>query len=122
MEPGLRAAAELGGAQGLDAAAELVRGWEAFRESTALAEHLDIKVGLFAGPCTVVTANRALDYFGQTVNSAARVQHLAGPRELVVPSALLDAGEVPGGLRVIERFAATVKGIDAPLDLVRLGL
>lgn len=109
-------------AQGLDAAAELVRAWEAFRAGTPLAEHLDIKVGLFAGPCTVVAANRTLDYFGQTVNSAARVQHLAGPRELVVASALLDAGPVPEGLRVIERFEASVKGIEAPLALVRLGL
>ena len=103
------------------AGARLVREWSRFRDATPLAEHLEIKVGVVVGPCTVVTANRTLDYFGQTVNRAARVQHLAGPRQLVVPAELL-SDEVPAGLRVVERFEATVKGIEEPIALVRLAV
>ena len=38
-----------------------------------------IKVGLFSGACYVVTANGVLDYFGQAVNVAARLQAAGMP-------------------------------------------
>ena len=41
------------------------------------AEDLLVKIGLHTGPCLAVTLNERLDYFGQTVNIAARVQGLA---------------------------------------------
>ncbi len=40
-------------------------------------EDLLLKIGLHEGPCLAVTLNDRLDYFGQTVNIAARVQALA---------------------------------------------
>ena len=40
-------------------------------------EDLMLKIGLHEGPCLAVTLNDRLDYFGQTVNIAARVQGLA---------------------------------------------
>ncbi len=40
-------------------------------------EDLLLKIGLHEGPCLAVTLNERLDYFGQTVNIAARVQGLA---------------------------------------------
>ncbi len=106
----------------LDAAAELVRAWRTFQDQTPLAEYLDIKVGLCEGPCTVVTANRTLDYFGQTVNRAARVQHLAGARQLMLPSTLFDNHALPSGFVLLERTSVTVKGIEEPIALARLGL
>lgn len=109
-------------AHAVEAAAQMVREWRAFQESTALAEHLDIKVGLCEGPCTVVTANRTLDYFGQTVNRAARIQHLAGPRQLVLPSSLFDRHSLPAGFALVERTSTAVKGIEEPIALCRLGL
>ena len=36
-----------------------------------------VKIGIHEGPCLAVTLNDRLDYFGQTVNIAARVQSLA---------------------------------------------
>lgn len=36
-----------------------------------------LKIGIHEGPCLAVTLNDRLDYFGQTVNIAARVQGLA---------------------------------------------
>ena len=43
----------------------------------ALKKDLLIKIGIHEGPCLAVTLNDRLDYFGQTVNIAARVQGLA---------------------------------------------
>ena len=39
-------------------------------------EDLVLKIGMHEGPCLAVTLNDRLDYFGQTVNIAARVQGL----------------------------------------------
>ena len=40
-------------------------------------EDLLLKIGIHEGPCLAVTLNERQDYFGQTVNIAARVQGLA---------------------------------------------
>jgi class 3 adenylate cyclase len=40
-------------------------------------EDLLVKIGIHEGPCLAVTLNDRQDYFGQTVNIAARVQSLA---------------------------------------------
>ncbi|MDP4025592.1 DUF5939 domain-containing protein [Methylobacterium sp. NEAU 140] len=42
------------------------------------ADELILKIGLHEGPCLAVSSNDRQDYFGQTVNIAARVQELAG--------------------------------------------
>jgi class 3 adenylate cyclase len=83
-----------------------------------------IKLGINAGPCYIVTANGTLDYFGQTVNVASRIQHLAHARELVMPAALWSqvSPEVRKTAHEGERFAAQVKGVVAPLELVRLSV
>ena len=43
------------------------------------ADELILKIGIHEGPCLAVNSNDQQDYFGQTVNIAARVQELAGP-------------------------------------------
>jgi len=45
-------------------------------------EDLLLKIGIHEGPCLAVTLNDRLDYFGQTVNIAARVQGLAKSRAI----------------------------------------
>ncbi len=45
-------------------------------------EELLLKVGIHEGACLAVTLNDRLDYFGQTVNIAARVQGLAVSRAI----------------------------------------
>ena len=40
-------------------------------------EDLLLKIGIHEGPCLAVTLNERQDYFGQSVNIAARVQNLA---------------------------------------------
>jgi class 3 adenylate cyclase len=45
-------------------------------------EDLLLKIGIHEGPCLAVTLNDRLDYFGQTVNIASRVQGLAMSRSI----------------------------------------
>ncbi|HVH77052.1 MAG TPA: adenylate/guanylate cyclase domain-containing protein [Stellaceae bacterium] len=53
-------------------------------------EDLFLKIGIHEGPCLAVVLNDRQDYFGQTVNIAARVQDLADAR------AILATGPVVG--------------------------
>jgi adenylate cyclase len=99
---------------------EMLERWPELVEKQPAASALDLKVGVNAGPCTIVTANNAIDYFGQTVNGAARLLHLAGAREAVVAEALVDSLPKGAHVEVVERIAARVKGIDEPLRVARL--
>src|SRR5262249_8875477 len=47
-----------------------------------------LKIGAHCGPSIAVTLNDNLDYFGQTVNVAARVQALADAGEICITEAL----------------------------------
>ena len=45
-------------------------------------ELIMLKIGAHVGECLAVTLNERLDYFGRTVNLAARVQGLAAENEI----------------------------------------
>ena len=106
------------------AAVDALERFEAFRAKEKHGSLVGLKVGLYAGACYVVTANGALDYFGQTVNVASRVQHLAGSGEIVMPKDVLESldAEDRDRLEVKEPLSARVKGVEHPLDLVRVAL
>jgi class 3 adenylate cyclase len=53
-------------------------------------EDLLLKIGIHEGPCLAVTLNNSQDYFGQTVNVAARVQGLASSRAIFVTQPVVD--------------------------------
>lgn len=53
-----------------------------------------LKIGLHAGPCLAVALNDRQDYFGQTVNIAARVQALALAGKVFATASILNEGEV----------------------------
>jgi class 3 adenylate cyclase len=52
---------------------------------------LVVKIGIHEGPCLAVMLNERQDYFGQTVNIAARVQSLSTSQEIHVTAPVLDA-------------------------------
>jgi class 3 adenylate cyclase len=106
------------------AAIDALERFEAFRAKEKHGGLVGLKLGLFAGACYVVTANGALDYFGQTVNVASRVQHLAGSGEIVMPGAVFESLEPADRARLVEkeRLEAHVKGVDGTLELVRVAL
>jgi class 3 adenylate cyclase len=53
-------------------------------------EDLLLKIGIHEGPCLAVTLNDRLDYFGQTVNVAARVQGLAESQSIFASGNVID--------------------------------
>ncbi|MCA1370027.1 adenylate/guanylate cyclase domain-containing protein [Bradyrhizobium sp. BRP14] len=53
-------------------------------------EDLLLKIGIHEGPCIAVNLNERQDYFGQTVNIASRVQHLATSREIFATGSVLE--------------------------------
>jgi class 3 adenylate cyclase len=105
------------------AALEMLERFPTFRGTLPEAGRTFLKVGVYAGPCYVVTANGILDYFGQTVNLAARLQGAAGPGEVVLMEALADEASQRGWLgahRPGAVFEATLKGLDRPVRVTRL--
>ena len=62
-------------------------------------EDLLLKIGIHEGPCLAVTLNNSQDYFGQTVNLAARVQSLASSRAIFVTRPVV---EDPKAAKILE--------------------
>jgi class 3 adenylate cyclase len=76
---------------------------------------LIVKIGIHEGPCLAVTLNERQDYFGQTVNIAARVQSLSTSQEIHVTGPVIDAPGVAAiltdrAIRPIQKQAA-LRGI-----------
>ena len=67
---------------------------------------LVVKIGIHEGPCLAVMLNERQDYFGQTVNIAARVQSLSTSQEIHITGPVIDA---PAVAEVLER--ASIKPI-----------
>jgi class 3 adenylate cyclase len=88
-----------------------------------------IKLGLHQGPCIIVTLNDRLDYFGSTVNLAARLQGQSRGGEIVLSSEIAEdpsvapwlANLAAEGIPTIADRAA-LKGFAEPFDFYRLTL
>lgn len=83
-----------------------------------------VKLGIHEGPCLAVRANERLDFFGTTVNLAARLQGQAGAGELVVMQALAEQPAIAERLGAAPRRALTarLKGITEAQPLVAIDL
>jgi class 3 adenylate cyclase len=67
------------------AVAAALRMREAMRDLRAVhsGDGLLLKIGIHEGPCLAVVLDNRQDYFGRTVNIAARVQSLADSRSIL---------------------------------------
>lgn len=83
---------------------------------------IGLKMGLHAGRCIAVTLNERLDYFGSTVNLAARLQGRSRRSEIVLSESLAADPAVVPLLRdrPASRESAELKGFDRPVPFVRL--
>jgi adenylate cyclase len=85
-----------------------------------------LKVGMHKGPCIVVNLNDRLDYFGSTVNIAARLPAFSQGGELVFTETVNDDPEVQQFLAenikisALSPFTANVKGFDEPFTMWKL--
>ena len=55
-----------------------------------------IRVGIHRGPCIAVNVGESIDYFGNTVNLAARLQGQSRGGDIVLSSAMVEDSEVGG--------------------------
>jgi class 3 adenylate cyclase len=84
-------------------------------------EGLLLKIGIHEGPCLAVMLNDRQDYFGQTVNIAARVQGLADARTIFASRAVIEHPDVAavlaksGVIPVAQRHA--LRGVGEELTL-----
>jgi class 3 adenylate cyclase len=83
---------------------------------------LVLKIGVHKGAAIAATMNERLDYFGQTVNIAARVQRLAEADEIYVSE---DIYEVEGVQAVLEPLAvepkiSKLRGLQQDLRVFRI--
>ena len=73
-------------------------------------KNIILKIGIHKGPSIAVTLNERLDYFGQTVNIASRVQKLADAEEIYITQ---DVYAYPGVKELL-------KGIEIDLGRAKL--
>lgn len=71
-----------------------------------------------------MTANGRLDYFGRTVNLAARIADSSRGGDVVMPRQVLDEADRSfiDGRVTTESFTTRLRGIDADQYLVRLAV
>lgn len=82
-----------------------------------------LKAGLHMGPCIVVNLNDRLDYFGSTVNIAARLPNFSQGGELVFSEVFYEDLEIRNflaenvGANALQCFTGDVKGFDQPFTM-----
>ena len=96
----------------MKAAEELQHRFRPGREGSALR----IRVSIHTGVCIAVNLNSNIDYFGNTVNLAAKLQLCAGAGDIAFTEATRNA---PGVARQLEERGAVVE--EVPFDFKPLG-
>lgn len=112
-------------AAALRSAIESVQGIKALNNETGLSDEnrLALKIGLHAGQCIVVTLNGRLDYFGSTVNIAARLGDLARGNDILLSKSFLNDEEGPAiasNLQYESEETITLRGIANEIEVCRL--
>ena len=90
-----------------------------------LEDQIIIKLGLHRGPCIVLNLNERLDYFGNTVNRAARIQGLSQGNDIVISETLFqEIQPLLAHYPILNTvsFLAELKGIKDITRLYRLWL
>lgn len=89
---------------------------------------LFIKAGIHHGPCIVVNLNDRLDYFGSTVNIAARLPGFSSGGETILSEPIRNDPEVVEFLEKnappnsLSRFQAELRGYEQAMDLWKIKL
>lgn len=113
--------------KGAHAALQMVRDFDLWIDARDVERKPRLTVGMHTGPALVVHTDQAgFDYFGQTVNIAARAESVAEPCHLVYTQACADW---PGFAELLEAEALaahvdehTLKGLSTPMPLHKVDL
>ncbi|MEH6938158.1 adenylate/guanylate cyclase domain-containing protein [Bacillus sp. JJ664] len=109
---------------GVNAALQIQKHISELRENGK--EHITLKIGLYSGPAIAVNSNDRLDYFGRTVNIAARIQGQSIGNDIVLSKEYFENKKIIELLNdqsiEIQDFKANLKGIEENIDLVKIKL
>jgi class 3 adenylate cyclase len=112
------------GRDALEAAVEMQANWDAFLRGRDVGASVRLKVGVHQGPSIAIRNADALDYFGTTVNLAARVQGQSEGDDVVFTRSMEEDAEVRAWLAGLEfpreEFVASLKGLEGNHALCRL--
>ncbi|XDD46158.1 DUF5939 domain-containing protein [Leptospira sp. WS39.C2] len=102
------------------AAKEMLYAIELFN-ARQMEREIILKIGIHSGPSIAVTLNERLDYFGQIINIAARVQGVAGGEEICFTKEIY---EYPGVKEIVSDSdlhpeMVHLKGIKDPIAVYR---
>jgi class 3 adenylate cyclase len=110
---------------GFAAAAAMDRAIASLNRSLPRGERLALRIGLHVGPALAVNADQRIDYFGRTVNVAARVQAATRAGEICLTEPVYRKLDLSRPSSRRPRYRSTresthLKGIAAPVVLYRL--
>lgn len=81
-----------------------------------------LRISLNSGPCIAVKLNSNIDYFGSTVNLAAKLQACAGPGDIAISPTVVDATGVLDYLRrehaLVEQVSYHIDALDKDLAVL----
>lgn len=107
---------------GLRAAYDILQTIKTFNQNNGYS--LILKLGLHSGPAIAVNSNDRLDYFGRTVNMAARIQGLSHGEDLVLSQEVMNDPNVKQALEQMdsntETYQTALKGIKEEVVVTRL--
>lgn len=111
----------------IKAASDALHAFQHLNADTGNPIEIRVKFGIHTGPVIVVNLNGRVDYFGSTVNIAARIQGSAKANEIIISDETvarsqpeLDVIEADGGASREEKIR--FKGIDEEQRITRLSL
>ena len=103
---------------------EMIEAFDDLDIAKKLKNSIIIKVGVHHGPCIAVTLNDRIDYFGTTVNIAARVQGLSEGRDIMASQALFNESEAQAYLSskgwVDAPFVTSLKGLKSSYQIHKM--
>jgi class 3 adenylate cyclase len=104
------------------AAIEMIEELSRFNQTAS--RPLGLKVGVHRGRAIAVRLNDRIDYFGQDVNIAARVQGLADVNEVCITETVMESPGVREitESRVVSREYENLKGIGQKMEIHRLAI
>jgi len=108
----------------LRTAVDMIEEFDNLETARRLKNAIIVKIGVHHGPCIAVTLNERIDYFGTTVNIAARVQGLSDGRDVMASGAIFDAGDADAYLKTrgwqSESFTTSLKGLRSSYTVHKL--
>lgn len=108
----------------VQAALDIQRRMAAVNREQPEHEHLQIKIGIHTGPCFVVNLNDRLDYFGTTVNIAARTEGQCEGGDIIITERMMHDPAVAALVKAtgypVTRTVRALKGFEESFELYRI--